>query len=312
MLKAIANGVISVDRLLVRQIPDRSERKPAAAALPKALLMPHRGEPKYLKTALNFISKTAGNSLSVNVGLDVDDVENYREFITERAGVNFFRAEPAPVGPYVIRQELAERAVEPLLCLQDSDDISCHDRFTVLSDALARTGSGIVGSHELCFDEIRVMVYPVWYPVESSASLAQCHNHALLHATLMARRSAFFECGGLSTHNIVANDTQFMLRAYFSTEIRNVDEFVYIRRRHPVSLTNSPETVHGNPMRRALNAQWTADFDAIKRGEITLEESSLRPMRRTQPYRFERLAAENQLEPLASASTESPKLSAIP
>jgi hypothetical protein len=176
-----------------------------------------------------------------------------------------------------------------LICLQDSDDLSCYDRFTILSEALAETGCDVIGSHELCLDEIRVMVYPVRYVVDSSAALALCHCHALLHATLMARREAFFGCGGLSTHHIVANDTQFMLRAFFTARIRNVDEFLYIRRRHPASLTNAPETVHDNPLRRSLNAQWTADFETVKRGEMKLEHSSLRTMRRSEPYRMERL-----------------------
>jgi hypothetical protein len=290
LLRAIFDGLIHVDRLLVRQIPVREQRMPAGETTPKALLMPHRGDPKHLTTALDFLSRMEGNSLSINVGLDVDHADDYRGFVNERTHVNFFHANPAPVGPYVIRQDLAERSTEPLLCLQDSDDISCHDRLTVLSHALTENGCGIAGSHELCFDEMRAMVYPVWYPIDSSASLKMVHNHALLHATMMARRSAFFECGGLSTHLVIANDTQFMLRAFFTTTIRNADAFLYIRRRHAVSLTNAPETVHDNPLRRALNAEWTADFAAIKRGELKVEDSSLRPMRRTAPYRLERLS----------------------
>ena len=106
---------------------------------------------------------------------------------------------------------------------------------------------------------------------------------------MMASRRAFFESGGLSTHHVFANDTQFMLRAFFTMKIRNVDEFLYIRRRHPKSLTNSPDTDFDNPLRRTLDAEWSWDFEAIKRGEIKLENSSLRPMRRAQPYRLRRL-----------------------
>ena len=207
----------------------------------------------------------------------------------ENPGVEFFDFSPAPVGPYVIRQELAERSPEPLLTLQDSDDLSCYDRFAALGDALAQTGCGIVGSHELCLDEIRWLVQPVRFPLDCSAALAIRANHALLHATLMTHRSAFFNAGGLSTHLIIANDTQFLLRAFFNTGIRNVDEFLYIRRRHPESLTNSPETVVDNPLRRRLNWEWTRDFEAIRRGELKMEDSSLRPMRRTEAWRVERL-----------------------
>jgi hypothetical protein len=103
----------------------------------------------------------------------------------------------------------------------------------------------------------------------------------------MSHRRAFLDCGGLSTHLPIANDSQFLLRAFFSMRIRNVDEFLYIRRRHPTSLTNAPETVYDNPQRRKLNAQWSADFEAVKRSRLRLEDSSLRPMRRVDPYRLD-------------------------
>jgi hypothetical protein len=105
----------------------------------------------------------------------------------------------------------------------------------------------------------------------------------------MTRRSAFFHTGGLSTDLIIANDTQFLLRAFFHATVRNVDELLYIRRRHAVSLTNSPETVVDNPLRRRLNYEWTRDFDAIKRGELKLENSLLRPMRRADDWQVEPL-----------------------
>jgi hypothetical protein len=184
---------------------------------------------------------------------------------------------------------LAENSAEPLLTLQDSDDLSCYDRFVMQSNALAETGCDIVGSHELCLDEMRGVVQPVRFPLDSSAALALCANHALLHGTLMTYRSVFFDLGGLSTDLIIANDTQFLLRAHFNSSIRNVDEFLYIRRRHAASLTNAPETIFDNPLRRRLSSVWTHDFDAIKRGELKIEDSSLRPVRRLEPWRAERI-----------------------
>jgi hypothetical protein len=242
-----------------------------------------------LRSALAFAGKSAENSLKIRVGLDVEECGEYAAFPAEYPGVEFVRFSPAPVGPYVIRQELAENSAEPLLTLQDSDDLSCYDRFVMQSDALAETGCDIVGSHELCLDEIRGVVQPVRYPLDGSAALALCANHALLHGTLMTYRSVFFDLGGLSTDLVIANDTQFLLRAHFNSSIRNVDEFLYIRRRHAASLTNAPETIFDNPLRRRLSSVWTRDFDAIKRGELKIEDSSLRPVRRLEPWRAERI-----------------------
>jgi hypothetical protein len=67
-----------------------------------------------------------------------------------------------------------------------------------------------------------------------------------------------------------------------------VDEFLYIRRRHATSLTNAPETVYDNPLRRRLSKEWTGDFRAIVRGELKLEDSSLRPVRRAEPFTIAR------------------------
>lgn len=289
VLRAIADGAPEVDRLLVRQIPYLERRVYGRETAGKALVLPHRGDPAFLRAALEYIGKAAGGPPAVRVGLDVGDRVEYGAFLEEYPGVEFFDFSPAPVGPYVIRQELAERSPEPILTLQDSDDLSCYDRFAVLGDALAQTGCGIVGSQELCLDEMRGLVQPVRFPLDCSAALALRANHALLHATLMTQRSAFFNAGGLSTHLIIASDTQFLLRAFSYTSIRNVDEFLYIRRRHAVSLTNSPETVVDNPLRRRLNFEWTRDFDAIKRGELKIENSSLRPFRRIGDWKVERL-----------------------
>jgi hypothetical protein len=289
VLRAIARGDIEVDCLLVRQVPLLRRYVYGREAAAKSLLIPHRGEVSHLRAALAFAGKSAGNSLTIRVGLDVEECGEYAAFLAEYPGVEFVKFSPAPVGPYVIRQELAENSAEPLLALQDSDDLSCYDRFGMLSDALAETGCDIVGSHELCLDEIRAVVQPVRFPLDGSAALALSANHALLHATLMTYRSVFFDLGGLSTDLIIANDTQFLLRAHFNSSIRNVDEFLYIRRRHAASLTNAPETIFDNPLRRRLSSVWTRDFEAIKRGELKIEDSSLRPRRRLEPWRAERI-----------------------
>lgn len=291
ILRAIASGEIEVDRLLVRQIPTAPRRLDSGETPANALIMPHRGDAAHLRVALKYVEKSAGSPVAVRVGLDENDDCVHATLSRDYPRVEFFRFHPAPVGPYVIRQDLAERSAEQLLTLQDADDLSCHDRFVRLAQGLAETGCDIIGSHELCLDELRCVVQPVRFPLDCTASLDLCANHALLHATLMAHRRAFFDVGGLSTDQIIANDTQFLLRAHFHTTIRNVDEFLYIRRRHANSLTNAPETIFDNPLRRRLAGEWTRDFDEVKRGTLKVGDSSLRPMRRSEPWRVDRLRA---------------------
>src|SRR5262249_26856302 len=154
MLREIAAGEMPVERLLVRQLPAEPVARPQCG-ISKAVVVPHRGDLAHLRMALRYLARSRGDGLSIHVGLDVDDAEAYGGVVREHRAVRFFRSDPAPLGPYVIRQELAERSTEPLICLQDSDDLSCHDRFDVLGAALAEDGYGMVGSHELCLDEMR-------------------------------------------------------------------------------------------------------------------------------------------------------------
>jgi hypothetical protein len=306
VLHQILNGSIEpLDRLMVRQIPaEPSTGVQAHLDLPATVIMAHRGPQHYLGTALHYLSKAERSAgLQVRVGLDVDTPDDYRPLAECHPTAEFFGVTPAPVGPYVIRQELAARSQEPLLTLQDSDDLSCYDRFATLALKIAGGECDMVGSHELRVDEIERHVVAVRFPLDATAALRERNCFALLHATLMIRRSAFFAAGGLSTDQLVANDTQFLMRAFFYHRICNADEFLYVRRRHRRSLTIAPETAAGNELRTRLDNQWTEDFEAVKRGELALEESSLRPMRATSAYRIEPVFRSSTANGQVSSST---------
>jgi hypothetical protein len=115
LLRAIANGDIAVDRLLVRQIPlaPRDAASLVSGAPATALVLPHRGSAAFLRASLNQIARAAGRPVQVRVGLDVDDESPYASFPEEFPHAEFFHFSPAPVGPYLIRQQLAERSPEP-------------------------------------------------------------------------------------------------------------------------------------------------------------------------------------------------------
>lgn len=292
LLDAIINGRVAVDRLLVRQLPCRIEPAPASETKSDAVvIMPHRGTVRHLATALGSLHNGAAPLPRIRVGLDLDDPQEYTELARKYPNVEFFVARPAPVGPYVIRQELAHLSSEPVIVLHDSDDVSSSDRLEVLSREMRRTDCDFVGSHELRVDEIEQEVAAIRFPLDVTAALRRGPGHSLLHATAMIGRSKFFAIGGLSTDQRVANDTQFLFRAYFGLKIRNADAFLYLRRRHGRALTVHPSTCNAIPLRFQLDAAWRADFGAIQRGEMRLEESSLRPRRRTDAFQLTRLPA---------------------
>jgi hypothetical protein len=301
LLDAILNGTVAIPRLLVRQLPlDPSSTSPIAADHRAALIMAHRGPKHFLAAALHSIMGAACSSqVTVRVGLDLEDVSEYQDVVQAFPEAEFYRAEGAPVGPYIIRQSLIDRSSEQLIVFHDSDDISCHDRFAAQAAEINGRQVEVVGSHELRVDELAHSVEVYRFPLDASAALAlpgsternDRANEPLLHPTVTMVRSGFVQAGGYSTNRKIANDTQFMLRAYFSLRMRNVDSFLYIRRRHPAALTVASETALGTPLRHFLGTTWGADFEAVKSGKAKLEETSLWPRLSPHAHQLTRLWA---------------------
>lgn len=289
LLDGIMNQRIAVDRLAVRQLPHAAVPAPGARSPKASLIMAHRGRRQYLRTALRYISHANGLDVRPRIGLDEDDPTAYTSIAETFPGAQFFRVVPAGAGPYVVRQELARRSREPLMVFHDSDDISCYDRFIAQEAELRRTGCVLVGCHELRVDEIQKEVTAIRFPLDVTASLNDHGGHRLWHPTTMIQREAFWDCGGFSTDRRIANDTQFLLRAHFGMKIRNLDGFVYIRRKHPTALTVAPETALDHPIRRQLAKNWLRDFERVKRGELRLEDSSLWPVAGTARYQVRRM-----------------------
>ena len=283
LLEAILNGLLSVDRILVRQLP-YAPAPPPVESEAASLIMAHRGRYRHLDTSLHYLTCTGGLDLRVRVGLDCEPPEAYEGLARRYPQVEFYNLQPAPLGPYVIRQELAKRSTEPLMAFHDSDDVSCFDRFSSLYGEMQRTGCDLIGSHELRVDEIRRCVLAVRFPLDASAGLSTAYDHVLLHPTSMVKRESFFAAGGFSTNHPISGDMQFLLRAYFSLKIRNADGFLYIRRRHPAALTVAPETNMQAPLRVRLNRAWRSSFWEVKAGAVRLEDSELRPIAGTDRY----------------------------
>jgi hypothetical protein len=297
LLDGIMNQRLAVDRLAVRQLPfangpaKATGRMTGQEACPTkaSLIMAHHGRRQHLSTALRYISLAIGPNVRARIGLDEDDPTAYASVAAHYPEAQFFRLVPAGAGPYVVRQELARRSKEPLLVFHDSDDISCYDRFVVQEELLRSAGCDLVGCHEMRIDEMEKEVTAIRFPLDVTASLKAQGGHRLWHPTTMVRREAFWSSGGFSTDRKIANDTQFLLRAHFGMKIRNLDGFVYLRRKHRSALTVAPGTALDHPIRLQLSKQWLRDFEAVKRGEMRIEESSLWPVAGTARHRLYRM-----------------------
>jgi hypothetical protein len=147
LLKAVFNGAIAVDQLLIKQLPSNSS---LAYTLPAdesaALLMAHRGRADYLRIALKYVARAHTNFLQVRVGLDVDALDDYRQIMRDLPSAEFYLTPHAPVGPYVLRQQLAGLSTEDFLVFT-IPTMSLPATVWRLRAEIARTGCDFVGSH---------------------------------------------------------------------------------------------------------------------------------------------------------------------
>jgi hypothetical protein len=204
----------------------------------------------------------------------LDETSDWRPARTD-GRIRQFRAEDPPVGPYAIRQFLAMNSTADYLAFQDSDDFSVKSRLSELLTACIDSGADIVGCNELRLDEIDRAVYPVRFPLDVNVAMREIAAHPQLFPTTVTRTATFKRNGGLSTIRKFGGDTEYLLRAYFLARIINIDRFLYIRRRREGSLTTTPETALGSPVRVELGLMWRTDFRAVKSGQLALEDSSI-------------------------------------
>jgi hypothetical protein len=240
------------------------------------VIVPHRGSDDHLAMCMRGLN---GQSHEPETVVCVDQAVSpdlYRYLHFQASGrIRTFVISPSPAGPYVIRQHFGLSSNSQFLAFQDSDDYALPSRLELLVQHATATGADIVGCHELRLDEIEEAVFAFRFPLDVNAALTEMASHPQFFPTTIVRTETFRRIGGLSTFRTFGSDTEFLLRAYFSAIIRNVDAFLYIRRKRPGSLTTAPATSLDSPVRTALDRKWKTDFALIKSGGLTVERSSL-------------------------------------
>ncbi len=265
--------------------PSAALPRPNAEDTSVNVLIPHRGDSEHLKTCLKSIyAQTVNCRISLCFDQTFPTLNGTGLLEDRRHSATIVR--PSPAGPFVIRQHLALTSNAKYILFQDSDDFSLKVRVSVLLKEARKHQCDIVGSHELRVDEIEHCVKAFRFPLDVNRALASEASHPQLFSTTLVRSAALRITGGFSTALTFAADTQFLLRAHFFARIRNVDAFLYIRRRRAGSLTTRPDTGAGSREREKLDALWKADFAKVKKGNIKLEKSSLRLFHSSETFFF--------------------------
>lgn len=275
------------------QVPIQSKRPYRSTSQDIAVqwIIPHKGPLFMLETCLRAVGESRGGADIVSVCFDEAATDDHRELAQRFPWAEFYRSEPHSNGPYVSRERFIRSGATPIVLFQDSDDAPTLSRRGVLVAALLESGADLIGSHELHVNEIWRKVMAIRYPLDASAALAAADGHTLLLPTSAGRRDAIRAAGGFSTIRTFNSDLEFVFRAFFSLKLRNVDEFLYIRRSRAGSLTQAPETGILSPAREAHSAALRKDFERIKRRELALEGSVLKTQHRSdfEQIRIDRL-----------------------
>lgn len=272
LLDYIGHDNSCTNRIIVRQIPFGIEEIPNKYTCD--VIIPHKGNFAHLRNLIGVLNNI--KNINVFVGIDQPLTGHNLRFSDTNLNVCFYSFKPNPVGPYIIRNYLVDQGKSAIIAFQDSDDIPCADRFQRLSEHMTNHKIPLCGSHEIKMDYINRTIQAVRYPKNVNIALEKGPVHALLHPASAMLRETFYFCNRLSEDRIFANDSKFLYYCYFKiSNIQNIDEFLYIRRSHPGSLTTSSNTCIGSPLRTYLKNRWVVDFTLVKLGLLKLEESCL-------------------------------------
>lgn len=276
MLKAleVENGL---EQIIAHQIGHPNPMIFKKEEFPKSteVVMPHQGKTDYLETALWYLKKQKIAPKKVSVCFDEEVSERHFEIADEHSEVRFFANYPPRVGPYPSRDVLARATEEEVIVFHDSDDISTTDRVLALTQVLQEENLDAVGSHELRINKLKKQIEAVRYPPNVVEKMSKEDRFSIFFPTTAIKKTAYLRAGGLSTVRKHSSDSQFYRRAYFFMNLKNVDEFLYIRVKRENSLTTAKQTSLGSPIRERLRKQWANDFVKIQNQNIGLNESTL-------------------------------------
>jgi len=237
------------------------------------VIIPHRGNLPDLETALWYLKRQKVTPEKVSVCFDEFATERHFQLAEDDKKTHFYINFPSGAGPYPSRDILARATDEQVIVFHDSDDISTINRVGVLMDYLKNENIDAVGSQELRVNKLKQQIEAIRYPLDVRRDSHK--SYPIFFPTTAIKKTAYLKSGGLSTVRKHSSDTQFYQRAHFFMNLKNVDEFLYIRVKHENSLTTAPKTALNSIVRERLRKQWWIDFLKVRFRNMDLLESTL-------------------------------------
>ena len=263
----------------------------------------HRGAERHLRLCVDSLLH---QTMPVTISVGIDQKYPCTRFLADIADepqVHAYQIDPHPVGPYAAFHIFGSRSQAHYIARQDTDDLALPERFANLTHALASAHAGMAGSHDIQVNEISQKIEAIRYPLDVNDALRKegALNHQIMPRNSVCTREAFAAVGGYSTQRIFGHGVDFWLRAAMHAPVINVDEFLYIRRRHAGSLTTRGDIGIGSEPRRKVQQQRSLDLALILAGDIKAEDTSLGVHHRAGNLQFRDLRT-NACEQIAPAT----------
>ncbi|HWC11506.1 MAG TPA: glycosyltransferase family A protein, partial [Acidimicrobiales bacterium] len=215
-------------------------------------LVPHHDAPSWLPAAVESLLAQTRPPDAIVV-LDDASADPPLAVAARYPEVTFLRS-AANVGPYRLVQTAIEGTGFDAYLFQDADDVSHPERLAALLDRAEARDADMVGSHETELDVTAPEARSREYPLDVNAALADNPiAFALLHPTSLVARDAVLRAGGFPGGLRFSGDVDFLWRATHVARIVNADRHLYVRRRHPHSLTRAAATGTRSAARRRLD-----------------------------------------------------------
>lgn len=202
------------------------------------------------------VESLVGQSVSPAGVVVADDASPHppSDILRRFPGVTLLRS-TENVGMYRLLQAIIDATDYPGYMFQDADDWSAPNRMAVLLAEAEETGAELVGCQPNTIFCGLPAEREAEYPRDVNAAVLANPIHHLLLPTSVITRDLIVRLGGFATGLRYGGDSEFLRRAIFVTNVRNVPDRCYFRRVHPQAATRRPESGYSSPMRQSLAAE---------------------------------------------------------
>lgn len=208
------------------------------------VILTHYNSENYLLRAVtSILEQTFKNFIFLIIDDNSDNCEwlkILRRNISDRR-VHIYRSDKN-VGCFRIKNAIIPTLTTKYIAFQDADDFSVKNRFQYQYEFLESSDISIVGSSFKCISNKGNLI-------KKHSMVHYCNfwfklgrTFFVLHPSVMFHRNIFNILGGFDGTTKIAADTDFFIRASYLFKIRNIKKYLYYKRVHSQSLTNSIET----------------------------------------------------------------------